>query len=225
MRQVVSARHDGFAETGESVRVPECGNVAPGPGRSAGVTGKGGTGEFLDAAPGCPAVLFGAALLVAIAFWLLVLVGATEHDALHPHGVTYGGTAHTGTDAAGGGAVPVTVPVSLSVLIARFISLTGSVLVSRAEPAGGARTPLDSSVPAAAPLIEWAGSRFPVRLLRNPFPGKAQPGPRSAQRTRTPAGRFTTSRAPALPVHGFTGSGFTGSRRPGTSPRSFPRPN
>ncbi|MEV6795208.1 hypothetical protein AB0M87_25165 [Streptomyces sp. NPDC051320] len=138
-------------------------------------------GEFIDAALGFPAVLFGAALLVVIAFWLLVLAGAADHDAFSlyggPHAGMHGETAHTvpGADAAGDSAVPVTVPVSLAVLIAWFVSLTGSVLVRRAEPAGGTRTLLDSAVLAAALLIAWTVTRRLVRRLRSLFPYQPPP--------------------------------------------------
>ncbi|WUH68317.1 hypothetical protein OHB13_20110 [Streptomyces sp. NBC_00440] len=127
--------------------------------------------EFMGAALGFPAVLFGAALLVVIAFWLLVLVGAAEHDAFHLHL----GTGDTGTAAAGGSGVPVTVPVSLFTLLAWFASLAGSVLVRRAELPDGVRTALDAAVLVAALLAAWIVTRFAVRRLRALLP--AQPPP------------------------------------------------
>lgn len=80
--------------------------------------------EFLTAALGFPAVLFGVALIVVIAFWLLVLAGAAEHDAFNSQVDTDG-------TATGLGGVPATIPVSLLIAIAWFASLAGSVLVRR----------------------------------------------------------------------------------------------
>ncbi|MFE2374675.1 hypothetical protein [Streptomyces sp. NPDC059398] len=136
--------------------------------------------EFMGAALGFPAVLFGAALLVVIAFWLLVLVGAAEHDAFHLHL----DTGDTGTAAAGGSGVPVTVPVSLFTLVAWFASLAGSVLVRRwgshlpkagGEPPGGFRTVLDAAVLAAALLAAWIVTRFAVRRMRALLPAVPPP--------------------------------------------------
>ncbi|WP_405685808.1 hypothetical protein OG204_17020 [Streptomyces sp. NBC_01387] len=131
--------------------------------------------EFFTAALGFPAVLFGAALLVVIAFWLLVLVGAAEHDAFHVHmdgGHMDGG--HSGADTGGGG-VPVTVPVSLVVVIAWFVSLVGSVLVRSAEPPGRLRTVLDFAVLVAAVLFAWIVTRFLVRRVRRLLPDQLPP--------------------------------------------------
>ncbi|MFE2037206.1 hypothetical protein ACFXBB_28950 [Streptomyces scopuliridis] len=122
--------------------------------------------EFLDAALGFPAVLFGAALLVVIAFWLLVLAGAAEHDSFQPR---------LGTDAAGLGGVPVTVTVSLMIAVAWFAGLAGSVLVRRSGVSGTAGTLLSVAVPAAALLIAWGVTRLLVRRLRDLVPEQAPP--------------------------------------------------
>ncbi|UGY91501.1 YqiJ family protein [Streptomyces gobiensis] len=93
-------------------------------------------GEFMDAALAFPAVLFTFALVVVIAYWLLVLVGGAGVDALDGgEGVDSsvspdtGGAGFTGAFAAFGlGGVPVTIVLSLLTAIAWFVSLAGAVL-------------------------------------------------------------------------------------------------
>ncbi|MDK1476161.1 DUF1449 family protein [Streptomyces sp. 549] len=89
-------------------------------------------GDFLNAALAFPAVLFSFALVVVIAYWLIVLVGGTEVDALDGGGgVDSDGSAAgaPGVFAAFGlGGVPVTVVLSLLTVIAWFVSLTGAVI-------------------------------------------------------------------------------------------------
>ncbi|MEV0090704.1 hypothetical protein [Streptomyces sp. NPDC050738] len=122
--------------------------------------------EFLAAALGFPAALFSAALVVVVAFWLLVLCGVAEHD-------SFGGHAHSG--ALGAGGVPVTVPVSLLAGTAWFVSFTGSVLVRRSGAAGAGRAALDLGVLVAALLLAWSFTRILVRRLRGLFPDLPPP--------------------------------------------------
>ncbi|WP_037576082.1 hypothetical protein [Phaeacidiphilus oryzae] len=126
-------------------------------------------GEFLRAALGFPAVLFGAALIVVVVFWLLVLVGAADHDALHAHHLP---------ETLGGGSVPVTVPVSFLVLIAWFTSLTGALLVRAAVAAGPLRTVLETAVLFAALLLSWVSTLALVRRLRRVLPEQSAPSRR-----------------------------------------------
>ncbi|GAA2958861.1 MULTISPECIES: hypothetical protein [Streptomycetaceae] len=121
---------------------------------------------FLSAALAFPAVLFGAALVVVVCFWLLVLAGAAAHDSFDTD---------LDADAVGVGGVPVSVSVSLAVVVSWFISLTGSVLVVRAGVTGTARSLLHVLVLAAALLIAWGVVRMLVRHFRRYFP--AQPPP------------------------------------------------
>lgn len=119
--------------------------------------------EFLSAAIGFPAVLFGAALVVVICFWLLVLAGAAEHDAFDTD---------LDAEAVGFGGVPVTVSVSLFVLVAWFAGLTGSVLVHRSGLTGGPRAGLAAVVLVGALLIAWGAVRVLVRRFRRYFPAE-----------------------------------------------------
>ena len=88
--------------------------------------------EFLDAALAFPAVLFTFALLVVVVYWLIVLVGAAEVDALD-------GGGGVASEATGGGfsgavaalrlhGVPVTVVLSMLTAVAWFVSLAGAAL-------------------------------------------------------------------------------------------------
>ncbi|MBB1254020.1 DUF1449 family protein [Streptomyces alkaliterrae] len=122
---------------------------------------------FLDACLAFPAVLFSFALLVVVAYWLIVLVGAAEVDALDGgEGVTSGGSAGgiAGAFAAFGlGGVPVTVVLSLLVLVAWFVSWCGVVLFEN----GLVRALL---LPLAL-VTAWAATRVLVRPLRRLAPG------------------------------------------------------
>ncbi|MCK1798618.1 DUF1449 domain-containing protein [Streptomyces sp. XM4193] len=88
--------------------------------------------EFFAAALAFPAVLFSFALVVVVVYWLVVLVGAAEVDALDGgEGVSSDGSS---TGFAGAFAalrlhgVPVTVVLSLLIAIAWFVSLAGAAL-------------------------------------------------------------------------------------------------
>ncbi|WP_406452040.1 hypothetical protein OG782_17615 [Streptomyces sp. NBC_00876] len=122
--------------------------------------------EFVTATLSFPAVIFAAALVVVIAFWLLVLAGAADH---HSFG------ADLDTDLAGIGGVPVTVSVSVMVAVGWFSALTGSVLLHRTDATGTARTALALGVLAGALLIAWAVVRLLVRHFRRVFPDQPPP--------------------------------------------------
>lgn len=122
--------------------------------------------EFLDAALSFPAMLFSAALVVVIAFWLLVLVGAADHHSFD---------ADLDTDLAGIGGVPVTVSVSVMVAVGWFTALTGSVLLHRGDTTGPARAALACGVLAGALLVAWAVVRLLVRHFRRFFADQPPP--------------------------------------------------
>ncbi|MFH9264219.1 hypothetical protein ACH4KN_08150 [Streptomyces sp. NPDC017546] len=122
--------------------------------------------EFLSAALAFPAVIFGAALVVVVCFWLLVLAGAAGHD-------SFDGDLDTGP--AGLGGVPVSVSVSLLVLFAWCGSLTGTVLLRRGETGGATRAVLSVAVLAGALVLAWAAVRLLVRRFRRHFPAEPPP--------------------------------------------------
>ncbi|MFF2653078.1 hypothetical protein [Streptomyces sp. NPDC058045] len=128
--------------------------------------------EFTQAALGFPAALFTAALVVVVAFWLLVLFGVAEHDSFDSDVDVHA------TEALGMGGVPVTVWVSLSTALAWFASLTGSVLLDRSGTGPLTHFLLDLAVLAGSLIAAWAVTRLLVRPLRHLFPD--EPGPSRA---------------------------------------------
>ncbi|MCX5411524.1 hypothetical protein [Streptomyces sp. NBC_00059] len=122
--------------------------------------------EFLSAAVAFPAVVFGGALVVVICFWLLVLVGAAGHDSFDTD---------LDTEAVGFGGVPVSVSVSLFVVLSWFTSLTGSVLVLRSGVTGTPRAVLHLAVLAGALLVAWGVVRMLLHRFRRFFPAEPPP--------------------------------------------------
>lgn len=122
--------------------------------------------EFLDAALSFPTMLFSAALVVVIAFWLLVLAGAADHHSFD---------ADLDADLAGIGGVPVTVSVSLMVAVGWFTALTGSVLLLRGDTTGTVRAALATGVLAGALLVAWAVVRLLVHHFRRFFADQPPP--------------------------------------------------
>ncbi|WP_326660209.1 hypothetical protein [Streptomyces sp. NBC_00385] len=122
--------------------------------------------EFLTATQSFPAVLFSAALVVVIAFWLLVLAGAADHHSFD---------ADLDTDLAGIGGVPVTVSVSVMVAVGWFSALTGSVLLHRGDTTGTVRAALALGILVGALLVAWAVVRLLVRHFRRFFADQPPP--------------------------------------------------
>ncbi|MFK8849614.1 hypothetical protein [Streptomyces sp. Ac-502] len=110
---------------------------------------------FTRAALAFPAVFFTFALLVVAAYWLLVLLGGAGVDILDGGEGVDGGSA-------GSAGLPVTVTLSLGVLIAWAVSLTGAALTES--------LPLRAAALALALLAAWAGTRVAVRLARRLLP-------------------------------------------------------
>ena len=113
-------------------------------------------GDFLDVVLGFPTALFTFLLVVVVGYWLVVLVGMLDSDALesdHVDGFLAG---------LGLGGVPVTVALSLLVAFAWFVSLVGAALVSGFV--------LSLLVLAAALAVAWLLTRLAVRPLRRLFP-------------------------------------------------------
>ncbi|UQA92438.1 hypothetical protein [Streptomyces halobius] len=122
--------------------------------------------EFLDVSMRFPAIVFSVALVVVLAFWLLVLLGVTEADGF--------GT-DTGLAAAGLGGVPVTVTASLMTVCGWLTSLGGSVLLRRAGFQGPGRTVADVALLLLSLLVAWWVTRLLAGPLAKVFPD--EPGP------------------------------------------------
>ncbi|MEV0280390.1 hypothetical protein AB0I22_28925 [Streptomyces sp. NPDC050610] len=146
--------------------------------------------DFLAAALGFPAVVFSFALVVVVAYWLLVLVGGVDSDGHGHHDLSDGhGDASadghadgsgpgglTGLVAAAGlGGVPVTVVLSLLTAFAWFLALAGTVLLEKTDAQGLTRTLLGAGVLAGAVVGSWAVTWVLLRPLRRLFPDERPP--------------------------------------------------
>ncbi|MGW7464972.1 hypothetical protein ACWGJT_09730 [Streptomyces xantholiticus] len=122
--------------------------------------------EFLNAIAAFPTVVFTAALVVVIGFWLLVLLGAADHD---------GFDADVDTDALSLGGVPVSVSASLLMALSWFFSVTGSVLLARTGWPDGLLHLLGAVLLFASLFGSWRLTRALVLPLAKLFPD--EPGP------------------------------------------------
>ncbi|HET6855612.1 MAG TPA: hypothetical protein VFH94_00750 [Streptomyces sp.] len=123
-------------------------------------------GEFLHAATTFPTVLFTSALVIVVCYWLLVLLGAAEHDSFETD---------VDADALHLGGVPVSVFASLLIVSAWFLSLTGSVLLARTGSSDGLLYLLGTVLLGASLLAAWRVARALMRPLAKLFPD--EPGP------------------------------------------------
>ncbi|WP_093804112.1 DUF1449 family protein [Streptomyces sp. Wb2n-11] len=122
--------------------------------------------EFLHATATFPAVLFSAALVVVVGFWLLVLLGAADHDSFD---------ADVDTDALSLGGVPVSVSASLLIALSWFSSVTGSILLARTGWSDALLHLLGAVLLFASVIGSWRLTRALVRPLAKLFPD--EPGP------------------------------------------------
>jgi len=127
-------------------------------------------GEFVDTALSFPAVVLGVLLVVVVAYWLLVLLGTLDFDLA-------GGDADTGDgdffDGVGLGGVPVTVTLSVLVLVAWFVSIVGGLLLSDVDGAG--RVLLGIGVLLVALFAGLLVARLVAVPLRNLYASGPQP--------------------------------------------------
>ncbi|MFF4055338.1 hypothetical protein ACFYZ8_06915 [Streptomyces sp. NPDC001668] len=121
---------------------------------------------FFEVASGFPTILFTAALVVVVCFWLLVAVGAADH-----HG--FDTDAHV--DAWGMGGVPVTVVFSLLTAFGWFTSLSATVLLDPLTAPGLPRALVRLAVLVVALLVAWGVTRVLVRPLHRLL--RDEPGP------------------------------------------------
>lgn len=123
-------------------------------------------GEFLSVAAGLPTVVFSAALMVVVGFWLLVLVGGAEHDSFDTD---------VNADALHLGGVPVAVSFSLFVVFGWLFSFTGSVLLADSGMPGAPLLSLEATLFGASIFCAWWLTRRLVGPLARLFPD--EPGP------------------------------------------------
>lgn len=124
-------------------------------------------GEFVDAVLGFPAVLFSFMLVVVVGYWLLVLVGGADTDALDGDG---DGDDDGFIDGLGLGGVPVTVALSVLITLTWFVSLVGTLLLGRADLGTAISVVLGIGVLLVALLAGLLGTRLLVLPLRRLYP-------------------------------------------------------
>ncbi|GGX43137.1 hypothetical protein [Streptomyces chryseus] len=122
--------------------------------------------EFLHATATFPTVLFSAGLVVVVGFWLLVLLGAADHDSFD---------VDVDTDALSLGGVPVSVSASLLIVLSWFSSVTGSILLARTGWSDALLHLLGAVLLFASVIGSWRLTRALVRPLAKLFPD--EPGP------------------------------------------------
>ncbi|GGM65807.1 hypothetical protein ACFFX1_49980 [Dactylosporangium sucinum] len=116
-------------------------------------------GEFLNANLEFPTVLFTFLLVLVIAYWLIVLLGSADTEALDG-GAADGFGGFLGSVGLGG--VPATVGLSVLVLVAWFVSLAGATVTEGAL--------LRVAVLVVALVVAWLVTRVLVVPLRRLFP-------------------------------------------------------
>lgn len=114
--------------------------------------------DFVDAALGFPAVVFSFALLVVIGYWVLVLLGGADVDALDD-----------AVPGLGLGA-PVSIVASVGIAVAWFVSLAGTALLDGADLPAGVSVLLSLAVLAIALVCAAALARLLVLPLRRLMP-------------------------------------------------------
>ncbi|MER6996640.1 hypothetical protein [Streptomyces sp. NPDC000410] len=117
--------------------------------------------ELSNAAFGFPAMLFTAAVIVVAGFWLLVLFGAAERD---------GFDSDVDAEALRLDGVPVSVAVTLSIVVGWLLSVVGSVLLARVGLPGVPSHLLSTALLLVAPLLSWLVTRRFVRPLSKLYP-------------------------------------------------------
>lgn len=111
-------------------------------------------GEFVDTALSFPVVGFTFALIIVLGFWLIVLLGASDIDALDGVGLGFAG-------------LPGAVALSLVVVTGWFASLVATVLLDPAWPLGIA-------IALGALLLALLLTRLVAVRLRHAFEGGGQ---------------------------------------------------
>jgi hypothetical protein len=121
---------------------------------------------FLEAVTGFPTLLFTAALVVVVGFWVLVAFGAAGSDSFD---------ADADLDAWGMGGVPVAVAFSLLTATGWFLSLGATVLLDPVALSGLLAGLTNLVVLTVALLGAWRATRLLVRPLHRLFPDEPPP--------------------------------------------------
>jgi hypothetical protein len=128
-------------------------------------------GAFVDAALSFPAALFTFLLVVVVVFWLLVLLGTMDLEFGDADGFD-------GLDGIGLGGVPVTVTLSVLIVVAWFVSLAGGVLTAALDLGTFVRVLLGIGVLFGALLAGLLAARLVALPLRGLYADGAEPSRR-----------------------------------------------
>jgi hypothetical protein len=132
-------------------------------------------GEFVDAALSFPAVLFTFLLVVVVFFWLLVLIGTMDLDIGDVESDSGDSDLMAGL---GLGGVPVTVTLSVLIVVAWFVSLAGGVLTAALDLGTFVRVLLGIGVLFVAILAGLFMARLVALPLRKLYVDGAEPSRR-----------------------------------------------
>jgi hypothetical protein len=124
-------------------------------------------GQVFDAAAEFPTIIFTSALLVALGFWLLVLLGRADVHAFDADAPSFA-RALRGT--------PLAVAASVVIVSAWLVSLTGTLLLFRAGLGGLGGAVARVALLALSALLAWLLTRSVAAPLAKLFP--EEPGPR-----------------------------------------------
>ncbi|WP_427164686.1 hypothetical protein ACQF4J_04695 [Streptomyces sp. C1-1] len=122
---------------------------------------------LVEAATGLPVILFTAAMVVVVGFWVLVALGITASDSFD---------ADTDLDGLGMGGVPVAVAVSLLTVLAWILGVGAAVLLTALSPTGTLTGILRLVVPVVGLFAAWWLTCFFVRRLRRCFSDQCRSG-------------------------------------------------
>jgi Protein of unknown function (DUF1449) len=137
-------------------------------------------GELLDASFSFPAVIFSVLMILVVAYWLIVLIGALDIDLLDPEigtdpDVDAGGGIAGLLSGIGLGGVPVTVGLSLLIAFGWFAGLAGTVFLRGTGLGTAVLTLIGVAVIIAALVVGWLAARVLVMPLRRLFPDDKAP--------------------------------------------------
>lgn len=135
-----------------------------------------GVDLFLSTAFGFPTVLFTPLLIVATLYWLLVALGTADTELLDSSGEAGEALGFSAVMARVGlGRVPATVAITLLVLVAWFVSMLGSIMVSVLDLESTALLLLLGLVVLLIAIVgAWAVASGVVMGLARFLPGRAK---------------------------------------------------
>jgi hypothetical protein len=130
---------------------------------------------FVHAALAFPTALFTFLLVLAIGYWVVVLLSLVEVDLMHAHGVdgvddvaAADGGITSALTAVGLGGAPVTVVLTIVIALAWFLSLAGNTVVGDVPVVRLAVLPV-------ALAGAWLGTRAAVMPMRRLLPDRPPP--------------------------------------------------